>query len=73
MKKKLFIVLTIVVIPFLLALYFIDRAVTIILPWMDVKPIQKWMLDAASMTKSIIRVATFTLIYCVYLLFTLIL
>lgn len=68
MKQGFFVGLTIVALPLLMAIYFADRFVSILLPLADVSPLHKWMFDAQAMTKSIIRVCTAGIVYCFYLL-----
>ena len=47
--------LTIIAIPLILVIYFIDRVITIAFPLADVHPIQKWIFDTKAMTNSLIR------------------
>lgn len=56
MNKKLRIALTILALPFIFCMYFLDRVITLLFPLADVHPIQKWLFDSKAMTNSLIRV-----------------
>lgn len=70
MNKKLQIALTILALPLIFCVYFLDRVITILFPLAEVHPIQSWLFNANAMKYSLIRVAVIGLIYGFYLIFS---
>jgi hypothetical protein len=70
MNKNLVKYLTILALPLILAIYMVDRLITLFLPWMELHPVQNWVFNASAMQQSVIRVIVCTLIYGLYLIFS---
>ncbi len=70
MNKKVQIALTILALPLIFCVYFLDRVITILFPLAEVHPIQSWLFNAKAMQYSLIRVAVIGLIYGLYLIFS---
>ena len=70
--KVLKIIAGIILIPFFLVLFFADRQLCVVLPWLQSKTMMSWFRDTKIILESLIRVVFVTLvILMIYLLFRL--
>jgi hypothetical protein len=64
--KKARLILGMILLPVFAVIYFIDRALLLIMPWIEQSNIKKWFSGTKEMTASFIRVLTLLLCYGVY-------
>lgn len=64
--KKVRLILGMILLPLFAVIYFIDRALMIIMPHIEHADIKKWFSGSKEMTSSFIRVLTLLLCYGVY-------
>lgn len=70
MNKKLRIALTILALPIIFSVYFLDRVITLLFPLAEIHPIQKWLFDSKAMTNSLIRVVVIGISVGIYFIIT---
>jgi hypothetical protein len=64
--KKARLILGMILLPVFAVIYFIDRALLLIMPWIEQSNIKKWFSGTKEMTSSFIRVLTLLICYGVY-------
>ena len=64
--KKARLILGMTLLPLFAVIYFIDRALVLIMPWIEHANIKKWFSGTKEMTASFIRVLTLLICYGVY-------
>jgi hypothetical protein len=64
--KRLKIALGLTLLPLFTFIYFVDRAILVLLPWIEQKTVKKWFDDVPLMVHSVVRVTVAFLIWFVY-------
>jgi hypothetical protein len=65
-NKRLKIALGLTLLPLFTFIYFIDRAILVLLPWIEQKTVKKWFDDVPLMVYSVVRVTAAFLIWLIY-------
>jgi hypothetical protein len=65
-KKQLKIALGLALLPLFTIIYFIDRAILVLFPWIEQKTIKKWFDDIPLMVYSFTRVLAGAVVWLVY-------
>jgi hypothetical protein len=65
-NKKFKIALGLALLPLFTFIYFVDRAILVLLPWIEQKTVKKWFDDIPLMVYSVVRVTVAFLIWFIY-------